>query len=252
MIRFASAVAEDAPIQLQAVELRKSFGKRPVLDGVSLEVGQGEIVGLFGPDGAGKTTTYYCLLGLLRPDMGRIMLAGADVTALPFYRRAMLGLAYLPEQPSIFRGLSVEQNILSMLEIVEPVREQQEAKLEEILESLDLVRLRKASANSLSGGERRRCEVAKALALDPAIMLLDEPFSGIDPLTIASIKQLIREMRKRGIGILVTDQNVPEMLSLIERAYVMDEGRIIFSGKPAEMMRAPIVIEHYLGRKPAK
>nr|WP_298895720.1 LPS export ABC transporter ATP-binding protein [uncultured Altererythrobacter sp.] len=245
-------MAEDAPIQLQAVELRKSFGKRPVLDGVSLEVGQGEIVGLFGPDGAGKTTTYYCLLGLLRPDMGRIMLAGADVTALPFYRRAMLGLAYLPEQPSIFRGLSVEQNILSMLEIVEPVREQQEAKLEEILESLDLVRLRKASANSLSGGERRRCEVAKALALDPAIMLLDEPFSGIDPLTIASIKQLIREMRKRGIGILVTDQNVPEMLSLIERAYVMDEGRIIFSGKPAEMMRAPIVIEHYLGRKPAK
>lgn len=245
-------MAEDAPIQLQAVELRKSFGKRPVLDGVSLEVGQGEIVGLFGPDGAGKTTSFYCLLGLLRPDMGRIMLAGADVTALPFYRRAMLGLAYLPEQPSIFRGLSVEQNILSMLEIVEPVREQQEAKLEDILESLDLVRLRKASANSLSGGERRRCEVAKALALDPAIMLLDEPFSGIDPLTIASIKQLIREMRKRGIGILVTDQNVPEMLSLIERAYVMDEGRIIFSGKPAEMMRAPIVIEHYLGRKPAK
>ncbi|NNE50249.1 MAG: LPS export ABC transporter ATP-binding protein [Altererythrobacter sp.] len=239
-------------MQLQAVELRKSFGKRPVLDGVSLEVGQGEIVGLFGPDGAGKTTSFYCLLGLLRPDMGRIMLAGADVTALPFYRRAMLGLAYLPEQPSIFRGLSVEQNILSMLEIVEPVREQQEAKLEDILESLDLVRLRKASANSLSGGERRRCEVAKALALDPAIMLLDEPFSGIDPLTIASIKQLIREMRKRGIGILVTDQNVPEMLSLIERAYVMDEGRIIFSGKPAEMMRAPIVIEHYLGRKPAK
>lgn len=245
-------MADDAPIQLQAVELRKSFGNRAVLDGVSLEVGQGEIVGLFGPDGAGKTTTFYCLLGLLRPDMGRIMLAGADVTALPFYRRAMLGLAYLPEQPSIFRGLTVEQNILSMLEIVEPVREQRDAKLEEILESLDLARLRKSSANSLSGGERRRCEVAKALALDPAIMLLDEPFSGIDPLTIASIKQLIREMRKRGIGILLTDQNVPEMLSLIERAYVMDEGRVIFSGTPDEMMRAPLVIEHYLGRKPAK
>ncbi len=245
-------MAEDTPIQLQAVELRKSFGNRPVLDGVSLEVGQGEIVGLFGPDGAGKTTTYYCLLGLLRPDMGRIMLAGADVTALPFYRRAMLGLAYLPEQPSIFRGLTVEQNILSMLEIVEPVRKEREAKLEDILGSLDLVRLRSASANSLSGGERRRCEVAKALALDPAIILLDEPFSGIDPLTIASIKQLIREMRKRGFGILLTDQNVPEMLSLIERAYVMDEGRIIFSGTPAEMMRAPLVIEHYLGRKPSK
>jgi len=184
--------------------------------------------------------------------MGRIMLAGADVTALPFYRRAMPGLAYLPEQPSIFRGLTVEQNILSMLEIVEPVREQRDAKLEEILGSLDLARLRKASANSLLGGERRRCEVAKALALDPAFMLLDEPFSGIDPLTIASIKQLIREMRTRGIGILLTDQNVPEMLSLIERAYVMDEGRVIFSGTPDEMMRAPLVIEHYLGRKPAK
>jgi lipopolysaccharide export system ATP-binding protein len=187
-----------------------------------------------------------------RPGIGEARLASADVTALPFYRRAMLGLAYLPEQPSIFRGLTVEQNILSMLEIVEPVREQRDAKLEEILESLDLARLRKASANSLSGGERRRCEVAKALALDPAIMLLDEPFSGIDPLTIASIKQLIREMRTRGIGILLTDQNVPEMLSLIERAYVLDEGRVIFSGTPDEMMRAPLVIEHYLGRKPAK
>ncbi|WP_287444674.1 LPS export ABC transporter ATP-binding protein [Altererythrobacter sp.] len=234
-------------VKLEAVELRKNFGKRAVLDGASFEVCQGEIVGLFGPDGAGKTTAFYCLLGLLRPDMGRVMLGGQDVSRLPFYRRAMLGLAYLPEQPSIFRGLTVEENILSMLEIVEPVPDQRRRLLEDLLSSLDLARLRTASAKSLSGGERRRCEVARALALDPAIILLDEPFAGIDPLTIASIKQMIRDMRQRGIGILLTDQNVPEMLSLIDRAYVLDEGQIIFSGSPAEMISEPEVIEHYLG-----
>jgi lipopolysaccharide export system ATP-binding protein len=179
--------------------------------------------------------------------MGRVMLGDDDVTRLPFYRRAVLGLAYLPEQPSIFSGMTVEQNIRSMLEVVEPDSENREARLEELLEALDLERLRDAMATSLSGGERRRCEVARALALDPRIILLDEPFSGIDPLTIASIKQMIRDMRERGIGILVTDQNVPEMLDVIERAYVMSEGRIIYSGDPRAMLHDPEVIKRYLG-----
>lgn len=235
--------------RLEAVELRKRFGSRPVLDGVSLSIDQGEVVGLFGPDGAGKTTTFYCLLGLVRPDMGRVVLDGEDVTRLPFYRRAVLGLAYLPEQPSIFRGLTVEQNISAMLEVVEPSPEQRSERLEELLEALDLVRLRDSPANSLSGGERRRCEVARALALDPRIVLLDEPFAGIDPLTIAGIKQMIAEMRDRNIGILLTDQNVPEMLNVIDRAYVMVEGRVIFSGDPQEMLHNPDVISRYLGRK---
>lgn len=235
--------------RLEAVELRKRFGSRPVLDGVSLSIDQGEVVGLFGPDGAGKTTTFYCLFGLVRPDMGRVVLDGEDVTRLPFYRRAVLGLAYLPEQPSIFRGLTVEQNISAMLEVVEPSPEQRSERLEELLEALDLVRLRDSPANSLSGGERRRCEVARALALDPRIVLLDEPFAGIDPLTIAGIKQMIAEMRDRNIGILLTDQNVPEMLNVIDRAYVMVEGRVIFSGDPQEMLHNPDVISRYLGRK---
>lgn len=235
--------------RLEAVELRKRFGSRPVLDGVSLSIDQGEVVGLFGPDGAGKTTTFYCLLGLVRPDMGRVVLDGEDVTRLPFYRRAVLGLAYLPEQPSIFRGLTVEQNISAMLEVVEPSPEQRSERLEELLEALDLVGLRDSPANSLSGGERRRCEVARALALDPRIVLLDEPFAGIDPLTIAGIKQMIAEMRDRNIGILLTDQNVPEMLNVIDRAYVMVEGRVIFSGDPQEMLHNPDVISRYLGRK---
>lgn len=234
---------------MEAVELHKRFGARPVLDGVSLSIDQGEVVGLFGPDGAGKTTTFYCLLGLVRPDMGRVVLDGEDVTRLPFYRRAVLGLAYLPEQPSIFRGLTVEQNISAMLEVVEPSPELRDERLEELLEALDLVRLRDSPANSLSGGERRRCEVARALALDPRIVLLDEPFAGIDPLTIASIKQMIAEMRGRNIGILLTDQNVPEMLDVIDRAYVMAEGRVIFSGDPQEMLHNPDVISRYLGHK---
>ncbi|MEE1876134.1 LPS export ABC transporter ATP-binding protein [Altererythrobacter litoralis] len=234
---------------MEAVELRKRFGARPVLDGVSLSIDQGEVVGLFGPDGAGKTTTFYCLLGLVRPDMGRVVLDGEDVTRLPFYRRAVLGLAYLPEQPSIFRGLTVEQNISAMLEVVEPSPELRDERLEELLEALDLVRLRDSPANSLSGGERRRCEVARALALDPRIVLLDEPFAGIDPLTIASIKQMIADMRGRNIGILLTDQNVPEMLDVIDRAYVMAEGRVIFSGDSQEMLHNPDVISRYLGHK---
>lgn len=232
---------------LEVIDLHKSFGNRPVLNRLSLTVRQGEIVGLFGRDGAGKSVCFYCILGLLKPDLGRIMLRGEDISRLPFYRRAILGLGYLPEQPSIFRGLTVAQNIQAMLEIGEPDPLSRQQRLDKLLTDLNIAHLRSARATSLSGGERRRCEVARSLALDPAVILLDEPFAGIDPLTIASIRELILEMKRRNIGVLVTDQNVPEMLALIDRACVIDQGTLIFSGSPDEMLNDPSVIRNYLG-----
>ncbi len=202
---------------------------------------------MFGRDGAGKSVSFYCILGLIKPDTGRIMLNARDISRLPFYRRAVLGLGYLPEQPSIFRGLTVAQNIQAMLEIAEPDSLARKSRLDDLLEGLGIAHLRNERAASLSGGERRRCEVARALALDPAIVLLDEPFAGIDPLTIASVKELIREMKRRNIGILLTDQNVPDMIDLIDRAYVLDQGAVAFSGSPDEMLNDPSVIERYLG-----
>jgi len=233
--------------RLEVVDLHRSFGERPVLNGLSLTVRQGEIVGLFGRDGAGKSVSFYCILGLLKPDFGRILLRGEDITRLPFYRRAILGLGYLPEQPSIFRGLTVAQNILAMLEIGESDPHVRIQRLDGLLHDLNIAHLRDARATSLSGGERRRCEVARALALDPAIVLLDEPFAGIDPLTIASIKELILEMKRRNIGVLLTDQNVPEMLDLIDRSCVIDQGTLLFEGLPDEMLHDPSVIDNYLG-----
>ena len=241
------AMARQAPVILEAIDLFKTFGKRPVLKGLSLKIREGEIFGLFGPDGAGKTVSFYCVLGLLKPDRGRIMLRGQDITRLPFYRRAIMGMGYLPEQPSVFRGLTVAQNIGAMVEIVEPDAVRQDARVEELMRDLDIMHLRDTAATALSGGERRRCEIARALALDPAIMLLDEPFAGIDPLTIANIKELVLDMKKRGIAVLLTDQNVDVMLELIDHACVIDEGEVIFEGTPDEMLRDPIVIEHYLG-----
>lgn len=232
---------------LEVVAIRKAFGRIPVLNGLSLSICQQEVVGLFGRDGAGKTVAFYCILGLVKPDSGRILLNGQDITRLPFYRRATLGLGYLPEQPSVFRGLSVAQNITAMLEIAEPDPAMRQHRLEDLLAGLNIAHLRDMRATSLSGGERRRCEVARALALEPAIILLDEPFAGIDPMTIASIKELILEMKKRNIGVLLTDQNVPEMLELIDRAYVIDKGAIIFSGAPDEMLHDQAVIDTYLG-----
>lgn len=233
--------------RLETVEIHKSFGKREVLRGLSLEVNKGEVVGLFGRDGAGKTVAFYCILGLTKCDMGRVMLDDVDISTLPFYRRALLGLGYLPEQPSVFRGLTVERNILAMLEIVEPDRDARMERLEQLLADLRIEQLRGAMATSLSGGERRRCEVARALALDPSFILLDEPFAGIDPLTIASIKQMIRDFRRRGIGVLMTDQNVPEMVEVIDRAYLLDDGVAVFSGTPSEMLADRNVIARYLG-----
>ncbi|MBO6526444.1 MAG: LPS export ABC transporter ATP-binding protein [Erythrobacter sp.] len=236
-----------SPTALDIVDIRKSFGARQVLNGVSLTVKGGEVVGLFGRDGAGKTVTFYCILGLVKCDAGRIMLHDTDISRMPFYRRAMLGLGYLPEQPSVFRGLSVADNILAMLEIVEPDPRIRRERLDELLADLGIEHLRGAKATSLSGGERRRCEVARALALDPLFVLLDEPFAGIDPLTIASIKSMIRDFKKRGIGVLMTDQNVPEMTDVIDRAYLLDEGMTVFSGSPQEMLSDRQVIARYLG-----
>jgi lipopolysaccharide export system ATP-binding protein len=220
-----------------------------VLQGISLTVAQGEVVGLFGRDGAGKTVSFYCILGILRPSSGRVMLDGCDISRLPFYRRAVMGLGYLPEQPSIFRGLTVAQNIMAMLEIVEPERRIRQERLEELLEDLRIAHLRDATAMSLSGGERRRCEVARALALEPSFILLDEPFAGIDPLTITSIKMIIRDFKERGIGVLITDQNIPEILEVIDRAYLIDEGVTSFSGTPDEMLQDRNVITRFLGRE---
>jgi lipopolysaccharide export system ATP-binding protein len=243
----SAAMAGTSPDFLEIVDIHRSFGKHEVLRGVSLKILRGQVVGLFGRDGAGKTVLFYCILGLSRCDAGRIMLGDHDISRLPFYRRARMGLGYLPQDPSIFRGLSVADNINAMLEIVEPSPEAREQRLEELLADLRIGHLRNAAATSLSGGERRRCEVARALALDPAFMLLDEPFAGIDPLTIASIKEMILDFKRRGIGVLITDQNVPEMTDVIDRAYLLDEGRIAFSGSPDELQHDENVVARYLG-----
>ena len=246
----SAAVSEldTASDDLKVVEVHKSFGRRQVLRGVSLQVRRGEAVGLFGRDGAGKTVMFYCILGLARCDAGRVMLGERDMSRLPFYRRALLGLGYLPEQPSIFRGLTVSGNIRAVLEIVEPDKAAREQRLEELLIDLRIEHLRDAAATSLSGGERRRCEVARALALDPSFILLDEPFAGIDPLTIASIKEMIRNFKRRGIGVLITDQNVPELVEVIDRAYLLDDGITMFSGSPDQLLHDENVIARYLGQ----
>lgn len=236
-----------APALLQVVDIFKILGKRSVLNGLSLSVCEGEIFGLFGPDGAGKTVALQCMLGLMRPDLGRIVLRGQDVTRIPFYRRALLGMGYLPEQPSIFRGLTVAQNVMAMIETVEPDRVMRATRLERLLADLGIAHLRDTRAAALSGGERRRCEIARSLALEPVIMLLDEPFAGIDPLTIESLKHMILAMKKRGIAVLLTDQNVDVMMELIDHACVIDDGGAIFEGSPQEMLQSPMVIEHYLG-----
>lgn len=238
---------EATPDGLSVIGLSKSFGEHCVLDNVSLSVRPGEIVGLFGRDGAGKSVTFYTITGLLKPDSGRIALDGTDITGLPLYRRAILGLGYLPQEPSVFRGLTVAQNIRAVLEMTGADRDAIAARLEDLLRSFQLETLRDTKATALSGGERRRCEVARALALEPSVILLDEPFAGVDPLTVTSIKHLVRKMKERGIGVLISDQNVPEMLQLIERAYVIHEGSILFAGTRAEMLGDERVHSFYLG-----
>ena len=232
---------------LSVVSIAKSYDKRAVLTDVSLSVGKGEVIGLLGPNGAGKTTCFYSVMGLVKPDSGRIMLDGQDITGLPMYRRAILGLGYLPQETSIFRGMTVEQNILSVLELAVPDKEQRMARLNTLLGEFGLTRLRDSPSMALSGGERRRAEIARALAADPSIMLLDEPFAGIDPLSIADIRDLICELKKRGIGVLITDHNVRETLEIVDRAYIIYDGRVLFTGSPAELVADANVRRLYLG-----
>ena len=232
---------------LEVVSLAKSYDKRSVLSDVSLSVHRGEVVGLLGPNGAGKTTCFYSVMGLVKPDSGRIMLDGEDITRLPMYRRAILGLGYLPQETSIFRGLTVEQNISAVLELVEPNRTARAARLEQLLDEFGLTRLRSAPAMALSGGERRRAEIARALAADPSIMLLDEPFAGIDPISISDIRDLVKELKTRSIGVLITDHNVRETLDIVDRACIIYGGRVLFAGSPQELVADPEVRRLYLG-----
>ena len=232
---------------LSVVSIAKSYEKRTVLADVSLSVARGEVVGLLGPNGAGKTTCFYSIMGLVRPDAGRIMLDGDDITGLPMYRRAILGLGYLPQETSIFRGLSVAQNISAVLELAEPDKAARAARLETLLDEFGLTRLRDSPAMALSGGERRRCEIARALAADPSIMLLDEPFAGIDPLSIADIRDLIKDLKKRDIGVLITDHNVRETLDIVDRACIIYDGRVLFAGSPRDLVADSNVRRLYLG-----
>ncbi len=229
--------------------LTKRFRKRPVLRGVSLSLRRGEAVGLLGPNGAGKTTCFYIVTGLIRPDSGAIELDGYDVTELPMYRRARMGIGYLPQEASIFRGLTVEQNIRAVLEVVVPDRAQREASLDELLAEFSIAHLRQAPALALSGGERRRCEIARALASQPAFMLLDEPLAGIDPIAVADIRDLVSHLKDRGIGVLITDHNVRETLDIVDRAYILHEGQVLREGLPGEIVLDEDVRRVYLGER---
>jgi lipopolysaccharide export system ATP-binding protein len=227
--------------------VKKSYGKRQVVKGVSVAVARGEVVGLLGPNGAGKTTVFYMITGLVPADAGRITIDGRDVTRLPMYRRARLGIGYLPQEASIFRGLTVEQNIMAILELVEPSRRKRREQLDSLLEEFNITRLRKSPSIALSGGERRRCEIARALASRPSYMLLDEPFAGIDPIAVGDIQQLVRHLKQRGLGVLITDHNVRETLSLVDRAYVIAEGQVLTQGSPSEIISNEDVRRVYLG-----
>ena len=232
---------------LTAVGVRKSYKRRLVVRGVDLAVRRGEAVGLLGPNGAGKTTVFYMITGLVPADAGYITINGQDVTRLPMYRRARLGIGYLPQEASIFRGLTVEQNIMAVLELVEPNRRRRREQLDELLEEFRITRLRKSPSIALSGGERRRCEIARALASRPVFMLLDEPFAGIDPIAVGEIQQLVRHLTQRGLGVLITDHNVRETLSLVDRAYVIADGQVLTQGSPSEIIANEDVRRVYLG-----
>jgi lipopolysaccharide export system ATP-binding protein len=232
---------------LEVRSIAKAYDRRAVLHDVSLDVHRGEVVGLLGPNGAGKTTCFYSVMGLVKPDSGRIFLDGSDITELPMYRRAILGLGYLPQETSIFRGLTVEQNIMAVLEVAEPDPQARRDRLERLLGEFGLAHLRESAAMALSGGERRRCEIARALAADPSIMLLDEPFAGIDPISIADIRELVRELKKRDIGVLITDHNVRETLDIVDRACIIYDGQVLFAGTPQALVADHEVRRLYLG-----
>ena len=247
VVHRARPPATDREGVLSAWSLGKSYRGRQVVKDVSLSVARGEAVGLLGANGAGKTTAFYMITGLVPADKGRIVLDGHDITALPMYRRARLGIGYLPQEASIFRGLNVEDNIRSVLEVVEPDKARREQELDGLLDEFNIERLRKSASTALSGGERRRLEIARALAGRPSFILLDEPFAGIDPIAVGDIQDLVRQLTSRGIGVLITDHNVRETLGLIDRAYIMHSGQLLMEGTPDEIISSPEVRRTYLG-----
>jgi lipopolysaccharide export system ATP-binding protein len=249
LTRDTLSTAIDRSEGLVASNLGKSFKKRPVLRDVNVSVQRGEAVGLLGPNGAGKTTCFYIITGLIAPDVGSVSLDGNDITDLPMYRRARLGIGYLPQEASIFRGLTVEQNIRAVLEVNEPVHEVREKMIDDLLAEFSISHLRRAPAMALSGGERRRVEIARALAIQPHFMLLDEPLAGIDPIAVGEIRKLVAHLKDRGIGVLITDHNVREALDIVDRAYVLHEGRVLREGLPAEIVADEDVRRVYLGER---
>ena len=235
-------------MKLYTQNIRKTYKGRPVVNGVSVEVEQGEIVGLLGPNGAGKTTSFYMIVGLVRPDEGRVFLDDVEITKLPMYKRAQMGIGYLPQEVSVFRNLSVEDNIMAILEMTSLSKEERSEKLEQLLEEFSLTHVRKNLGNRLSGGEKRRTEIARALATNPKFVLLDEPFAGVDPIAVEDIQSIISELKNRNIGILITDHNVQETLSITDRAYLLFEGSILKSGTAEELASDEQVRKVYLGQ----
>ena len=235
-------------MKLYTEQIRKIYRNRSVVDGVSIEVSQGEIVGLLGPNGAGKTTSFYMIVGLVRPDEGKVFLDGTDITKLPMYKRAQLGIGYLPQEVSVFRKLSVEDNILAILEMTDLSKAQREEKLEKLLSEFSLNHVRTNLGNRLSGGEKRRTEIARALATDPKFVLLDEPFAGVDPIAVEDIQSIVSDLKKRNIGVLITDHNVQETLSITDRAYLLFEGKILKSGSAEDLANDEQVRKVYLGQ----
>jgi lipopolysaccharide export system ATP-binding protein len=236
-------------LKLEAADLCKSYRGRKVVDSVTLDIEQGEVVGLLGPNGAGKTTTFYILVGLVRPDYGRVLLNGEEITDLPMYQRARSGISYLPQEPSVFRKLTVEENLLAVLETLKLTPEQRRERCEELLDQMSIEAMRYNKAYTLSGGERRRLEIARSLVLQPSFVLLDEPFSGIDPLTVVDIQKIIAELSRAGIGVLITDHNVRETLAVTQRAYIINNGKIFRAGTPEELSSDSEVLRVYLGEK---
>ena len=234
-------------MNIEARNLVKSFKKRVVVNNVSLKVEKGEIVGLLGPNGAGKTTSFYMIVGLEKPDSGEIFISDVNISNLPMYRRAELGISYLTQEASIFRKLTVEENIMAILETLKISRDEAKARLENLIKEFNIGHVRERKGTELSGGERRRVEIARCLALEPQFILLDEPFAGVDPLAVADIQTIVKYLRERGMGILITDHNVRETLSIVDRAYILNEGKILLEGKAMEIAESPIAKKFYLG-----
>ena len=241
-------VASETEQGLVVRNLRKSYRKRPVIRDVSLELTRGEVVALLGPNGSGKTTCFYSIAGLVMPDGGQVLIDGQDVTTFPMYRRAKLGIGYLPQERSIFQGLNVEDNILAILEIVEKDRTKRRERLEELLNEFSISHLRRTPSVALSGGERRRCEIARSLAANPKYLLLDEPFPGVDPIAVGDIRDLVIDLKERGIGVLITDHNGRETLEIVDRAYILHDGGVLMSGTAEEVVRDEKVRSVYLGQ----